>query len=192
MDRLCWCSEPTVARGGVCRMVRAFPGWHKKDMIVREFRSELWLPLAPEKLFPFFADAANLDAITPSWLHFQIVTPRPIEMKAGALIDYRLCVHGLPSRWRTRSMSGSRHICSPMNRSAAPIGNGFTSTRSRRATAARSSATMFDTPCCSISWFIAGSCARTSNGFLRFAQKHCETDLDFQKLVHRSLATEFS
>lgn len=71
-------------------------------MRVREFSSELWLPVAPEQLFPFFADAANLDAITPPWLHFHVVTPTPIEMREGALIDYRLRVHGLPLRWRTR------------------------------------------------------------------------------------------
>ena len=71
-------------------------------MRVREFQSELWLPLPPEKIFPFFADAANLDALTPPWLHFHIITPPPIVLKAGALIDYRLRVHGLPLRWRTR------------------------------------------------------------------------------------------
>ena len=68
----------------------------------REFHSELWLPVPPEELFPFFGNAANLDAITPGWLHFHIVTPQPIVMREGALIDYRLRVRGLPLRWRTR------------------------------------------------------------------------------------------
>jgi ligand-binding SRPBCC domain-containing protein len=70
-------------------------------MRLREFQSEVWLPLSPQDLFPFFADAGNLDALTPPWLHFQIVTPLPIEMRARALIDYKLRVRGLPIRWRT-------------------------------------------------------------------------------------------
>ncbi len=64
-------------------------------------RCELWLPHARKKVFPFFSDAYNLDAITPPWLHFQILTPRPIPMFAGARIDYKLRIHGLPIRWRT-------------------------------------------------------------------------------------------
>lgn len=71
-------------------------------MRVHEYVSELQLPLTPAELFPFFADAANLDALTPSWLNFHIATPPPIVMREGALIDYRLRVRGMPLRWRTR------------------------------------------------------------------------------------------
>ena len=71
-------------------------------MRVREFKTELWLPPPPEKIFPFFADALNLEILTPPWLNFKVLTPAPIAMRAGALIDYRLRIHGLPVRWRTR------------------------------------------------------------------------------------------
>jgi ligand-binding SRPBCC domain-containing protein len=71
-------------------------------MRIHEFNSEVLLPLGPDELFPFFADASNLDSITPPWLHFNIITPQPIEMRKGALIDYRLRVRGFPLSWRTR------------------------------------------------------------------------------------------
>ena len=65
------------------------------------FHAELWLPRPRAQVFPFFADARNLEAITPAWLNYEVLTPSPIQMRPGALIDYRVCVHGLPIRWRT-------------------------------------------------------------------------------------------
>ncbi len=56
----------------------------------------------PEEVFDFFADAGNLEAITPPSLSFRIVTPRPIAMGAGALIEYRMRVRGVPLMWLTR------------------------------------------------------------------------------------------
>lgn len=70
-------------------------------MKIHTYDSELWLPQPVDKVFAFFADAYNLQALTPDWLNFQILTPRPIAMHAGALIDYRLRVRGIPLRWRT-------------------------------------------------------------------------------------------
>jgi ligand-binding SRPBCC domain-containing protein len=70
-------------------------------MRMRNFESRLWLPQPREEVFAFFSDARNLDLITPPWLHFRTITPDPIAIQPGAVIDHRLRVHGFPLRWRS-------------------------------------------------------------------------------------------
>jgi ligand-binding SRPBCC domain-containing protein len=67
----------------------------------RTLETSLWLPRPIDAVFAFFTDVANLDAITPPWVGFEILTPRPVELRTGAIIDYRLRLHGIPVGWRT-------------------------------------------------------------------------------------------
>jgi ligand-binding SRPBCC domain-containing protein len=60
------------------------------------------IELPVERVFAFYAEARNLEAITPPWLGFRVLTPGAIAMRPGALIEYRLRLHGVPLRWRTR------------------------------------------------------------------------------------------
>jgi ligand-binding SRPBCC domain-containing protein len=69
-------------------------------MYVLEREQRIALPVGAA--FAFYAEARNLEAITPPWLAFRVLTPGAIGMRAGTLIDYRLRLHGLPLRWRTR------------------------------------------------------------------------------------------
>lgn len=62
---------------------------------------EQWVPRPLEEVFTFFADAKNLEALTPPWMRFHILTSEPIEIAAGAIIDYRLSGHGIPLLWKT-------------------------------------------------------------------------------------------
>jgi ligand-binding SRPBCC domain-containing protein len=70
-------------------------------MRVSTFRTEVWLPQPLESVFPFFADARNLERITPPWLHFHILSAIPDPIQVGTRIRYQLRLHGVPFSWES-------------------------------------------------------------------------------------------
>jgi ligand-binding SRPBCC domain-containing protein len=65
--------------------------------IIRE--SIIRLPI--EEVFDFFSNAENLNLLTPGKLNFKILTPLPVKMEKGTLIDYKISIMGIPFKWRT-------------------------------------------------------------------------------------------
>lgn len=66
------------------------------------FYAEQYVPLPPEQIFPFFAQADNLGRLTPPLLNFKIDSTSTIDVREGTLIDYTLKVHGVPLKWKTQ------------------------------------------------------------------------------------------
>lgn len=76
-------------------------GGHRLGMKTFTLTNELWLPAPPWDVFPFFADAFNLERITPPMLRFRVLTAPPIAMGVGTLLDYRVRLRGIPMRWQS-------------------------------------------------------------------------------------------
>ncbi|UCF62651.1 MAG: SRPBCC family protein [bacterium] len=65
------------------------------------FEKDIYIERPVSEVFDFFSRAENLEKVTPSQLQFQILTPLPIIMKAGTIIDYKLKLHRIPLSWKT-------------------------------------------------------------------------------------------
>ncbi|MEY4617006.1 MAG: hypothetical protein RJB66_1966 [Pseudomonadota bacterium] len=65
------------------------------------FLSQQYIPLPPEQIFPFFAEAQNLEKITPKTLNFKILSVSTPSVQSGTLIDYTLRIRGVPVHWKT-------------------------------------------------------------------------------------------
>src|SRR5215203_517660 len=86
LDRLAW-----APRAG-SRPSRGLSAVHEETVV----------PASLEDTFAFFADAANLERLTPAWLNFRVRTPMPVTMAEGLEIEYRVVLHGVPIPWRSR------------------------------------------------------------------------------------------
>jgi ligand-binding SRPBCC domain-containing protein len=84
------------------RFAWAPPAGRRPSRGLEHLRAEAVVPASLRDTFAFFANAANLERLTPPWLRFRITSPLPVAMRAGAEIDYLITLHGLPIPWRTR------------------------------------------------------------------------------------------
>ena len=71
--------------------------------MLHTFTTSMSLPLPRDQVFAFFAEASNLQRITPPELRFKIVTQPPIHLREGTCIAYRLYLFGIPVAWQSQS-----------------------------------------------------------------------------------------
>jgi hypothetical protein len=70
-------------------------------MKLHSLQREQWVPRALESIYPFFEKPENLALITPQSLDFRLLTPSPVVIEQGRIIDYTIRFKGVPIRWRS-------------------------------------------------------------------------------------------
>lgn len=88
--------EPTESQNADTITIGPHPSGHGYRLETSQLLAQ-----SRERLFEFFADAFQLETLTPGWLHFSVLNQPPIRIARGTLIDYRLRLHGLPIRWQS-------------------------------------------------------------------------------------------
>lgn len=71
-------------------------------MAVHRLERRQYVDRPLDEVFAFFGEARNLERITPSWLRFEVLTPEPVQMAPGAVVDYRLTLHGISLGWTSQ------------------------------------------------------------------------------------------
>ena len=67
-----------------------------------ELFAEQWVPRTPSEVFPYFSSETNLEELTPPFLGFKVLGKSTPAITEGTLIDYKMNIHGVPVKWRTR------------------------------------------------------------------------------------------
>lgn len=71
-------------------------------MAIHQLERSQRVGIPVERAFSVYGDTVNLEPMTPPWLNFRVLTPGPVTMRPGTLLDYRLTLHRVPIRWTTR------------------------------------------------------------------------------------------
>lgn len=74
----------------------------KKEISCDHFEGKVWLPNKREEVFAFFQEAKNLESMTPPWVKFKILRQSTTDIQKDTVFDYKIKVHSLPLKWRTR------------------------------------------------------------------------------------------
>lgn len=90
------------------------------ERLQKRFIFEQWVPQKNNDIFPFFANAHNLESITPAQLNFNILNVSTPEVQEGTIINYKLKIDGIPIRWKTSIKQWDPPHCFVDNQESGP------------------------------------------------------------------------